>query len=75
VIEAEAGHGDPVGVNEIAGLTHAFKALVARAGGRIEISEAELLAAAKLRAHVLADPETMIVELVPGEPPDVPRFD
>jgi hypothetical protein len=67
--------GDPVGLNEVAGLTVAFKALVLRAGGRIEISEAELLRARDVLARVDADPERMVVEVVEGEPPDVPRFD
>jgi hypothetical protein len=68
-------YGDSVGLNEVAGLTVAFKALLIRAGGRIEISEAELLAARAVAAHVDADPERMVVELVEGAPPDVPRFD
>jgi len=65
---------EPVGGNEVAGLAVAFKALVARAGGRVEITEAELLAARELLARVEADPERMVVELVEGSPPDVPRF-
>jgi hypothetical protein len=65
---------EPVGLNEVAGLAVAFKALVLRAGGRVEITEAELLAARELLARVEADPERMVVELVEGAPPDVPRF-
>lgn len=68
-------HGDPVGLPQVAGLAVAFKALVHRAGGRVEITEAELLAARELHARVEADPEVMTVELVDGPPPDVPRFD
>lgn len=67
-------HGDPVGLNEVAALTVALKALVARAGGRIEITEAELEHARELHARVDATPEVMTVELVVGAPPDVPRF-
>lgn len=66
---------EPVGTNEVAGLAVAFKALVVRAGGRVEITEAELLHARTLLARVDADPEVMVVELVAGAPPDVPRFD
>jgi hypothetical protein len=65
---------EPVGTNEIAGLAVAFKALVVRAGGRVEITEAELLHARTLLARVEADPERMVVELVDGTPPDTPRF-
>lgn len=67
-------HADPVGINEIAGLAVAFKALVVRAGGRVEITEAELEHARELHARVDATPEVMTVELVDGPPPDVPRF-
>jgi hypothetical protein len=67
--------GEPVGDNEVAGLAVAFKALVVRAGGRVEITEAELLHARTLLARVEADPERMLVELVDGDPPDTPRFD
>jgi hypothetical protein len=68
--------GEPVGDNEVAGLAIAFKALVVRAGGRVEITEAELLHARTLLARVEADPERMVVEVIEGEnPPDVPRFD
>jgi hypothetical protein len=65
---------EPVGENEVAGLAVAFKALVRRAGGRVEITEAELLEARTLLAAVHATPEIMVVELVEGSPPDVPRF-
>ena len=67
-------YGEPVGENEVAGLAVAFKALVLRAGGKVEISEAELLAARKVTLRVDATPEVMTVERVEGEPPDVPRF-
>jgi hypothetical protein len=69
--------GGQVGMNEIAGLTVAFKALVLRAGGRVEISEAELLEAERTLCRVDADPQVMVVEVVPGghAPPEVPRFD
>jgi hypothetical protein len=67
--------GDPVTGNEVAGLAVAFKALVMRAGGRVEITEAELLAARETLCRVEADPQVMVVEVVEGEPPDVPRFD
>jgi hypothetical protein len=68
--------GAPVGGNEVAGLAVAFKALLVRAGGRVEITEAELLHAETLLARVEADPERMVVELVEGHaPPDRPRFD
>jgi hypothetical protein len=60
---------------EVAGLVVAFKALLVRAGGRVEITEAELEHARTLHARVDADPEVMVVELVDGAPPDVPRFD
>jgi len=65
---------EPVTGNEVAGLVVAFKALVVRAGGRVEISEAELLHASTLLARVDATPEVMTVEVVEGEPPEVPRF-
>jgi len=68
-------HGEPVGVNEVAGLTVAFKALVHRAGGFVRFANDELDAAAKLHAKVSADEQYMTVELVAGEPPDVPRFE
>jgi hypothetical protein len=67
-------HAEPVGIPQVAGLAVAFKALVARAGGRVEITEAELLAARELHARVDATPAVMTVELVDGPPPDVPRF-
>lgn len=67
--------GDEVGLPQIAGLTVAFKALVLRAGGKVEITEAELEHARTLLARVYADPKIMVVELVDGDPPDVPRFD
>jgi hypothetical protein len=67
-------YAEPVGLNEVAGLTVAFKALVLRAGGRVEVTEAELLRARGLAARVDADEERIVVELVGGEPPDVPRF-
>jgi hypothetical protein len=66
--------GEPVTDNEIAGLTVAFKALVLRAGGRVEITEAELLAAEKVLMRVNADPEVIVVEVAEGAPPDLPRF-
>ena len=65
---------DPVGMPEVAGLVVAFKALVARAGGRVEITEDELLAARTMLCRVDATPEVMIVETVEGSPPEVPRF-
>jgi hypothetical protein len=72
----EPHFGKPIGKNEIAGLATAFKALVVRAGGRVEIAEAELLHARTLLARVEADPERMVVELIDGHaPPDTPRFD
>ena len=37
-MSGEPQFGEPVGVNAIAGLAVAFKALVLRAGGRVEIS-------------------------------------
>lgn len=67
-------YAEPVGLAEVAGLVVAFKVLVVRAGGRVEISEAELLYARTLQAKVSADPQVMVVELVDGPPPDVPRF-
>jgi hypothetical protein len=66
---------EPITANEVVGLAVAFKALLVRAGGRVEITEAELLHAETLLAHVDANPERMVVELVDGDPPDVPRFD
>jgi hypothetical protein len=66
--------GEPVTDNEVAGLAVAFKALVVRAGGRVEITEVELLAARRLLARVDATPEVMVVEIVEGAPPEVPRF-
>lgn len=71
---AEQRFGEPVGLNEIAGLTVAFKALVIRAGGRLEITEAELLAAERTLCRVDATPEVMIIQVIEGEPPDTPRF-
>jgi hypothetical protein len=69
-------HGEPVGLNEVAGLVVAFKALLAREEtGTVEITEAELLRAQELHARVDATPERMRVQLVEGAPPDVPRFD
>jgi hypothetical protein len=65
---------EPVGLNEVAGLAVAFKALVVRAGGRVEITEAELLHARTVLTRVDADPKVMVVEVVDGDPPDVPRF-
>jgi hypothetical protein len=72
--ELDPRHAEPVGMNEVAGLTVAFKALVLRAGGRVEFTNPELEHAATLHARVDADPERMVVELVDGPPPDVPRF-
>jgi hypothetical protein len=76
-VSTRRGHsrfGDPLGENEIAGLAVAFKALVVRAEGRVEISEAELLHARTVLVRVDADPEYMRVEVVEGTPPDQPRF-
>jgi hypothetical protein len=73
-VSADPRFADPVGLNEVAGLAIAFKALVQRAGGRVEITEAELLHARGLLARVEADPQRMVVEIVEGAPPDVPRF-
>jgi hypothetical protein len=67
-------HGEPVGVPEVAGLVIAFKALVARTGGSVEFGNAELEQAKQLHARVEADERRMVVELVHGPPPDVPRF-
>jgi hypothetical protein len=75
VDEVDPRHGEPVGLNEVAGLTVALKALVLRAGGRLEFTNPELEHAATLHARVDADPEVMVVELVDGPPPDVPRFE
>jgi len=66
--------GEPVGLEQVAGLTVAFKALVLRAGGVVELTEAELEHGATLRAMVTATAAAMRVELVDGDPPDVPRF-
>jgi hypothetical protein len=66
--------GEPVGLNEVAGLAVAFKVLVLRAGGYVEITEDEFLRARDTCARVDATPELMIVEVVEGPPPDVPRF-
>lgn len=65
---------EPIGPRQVAGLAVAFKALLQRAGGRVEITEAELLEAEQLLARVDATPELFTVELVDGDPPDVPRF-
>ena len=65
---------EPIGEDQVAGLAVAFKALVVRAGGRVEITEAELLHARTLLARVDATPEIMAVELIDGTPPDTPRF-
>ena len=46
-----------------------------RAGGRVSIREAELLRARTTLARVDADPLVMVVEIIAGDPPDVPRFD
>jgi hypothetical protein len=73
-MSADPRHGDPVGLNEVAGLAVAFKALVLRAGGRLELTTAELEHATTLHVYVDADPDRMVVELVDGSPPDVPRF-
>jgi hypothetical protein len=73
-VSADPRFGKPVGLNEIAGLAVAFKALVLRAGGRVAISEDELLRARGVLVRVDADPEVMVVEVVDGDPPDVPRF-
>jgi hypothetical protein len=67
--------GEPVGENEVAGLAVAFKALVLRAGGRVEITEAELQEARARLARVDATPEIMTVEVIEGAPPDRPRFE
>jgi hypothetical protein len=69
--------GEPVPSDghEVAGLAVAFKALLVRAGGRVEITADELHRAQALLARVDADPERMIVELADGAPPDVPRFE
>lgn len=74
-MSADPRHGDPIKLEQVAGLVVTLKALVARAGGRVELTNPELEAAAKLHAHVDATPELMVVELVDGDPPDVPRFD
>lgn len=66
--------GEPVGTNEVAGLAVAFKALVLRAGGKVEISEEELLRAQRTLCRVDADPSMMRVEVVDGAPPETPRF-
>lgn len=71
---ADPRFGEPVTGNEVVGLAVAFKALVLRAGGRVAISEAELLQARAVLCRVDADPERMVVEVVEGVPPDVPRF-
>jgi hypothetical protein len=73
-MSADPRHAEPVGDNEVAGLAVAFKALVHRAGGRVEFTNGELEHAATLHARVGADAELMVVELVDGAPPDVPRF-
>ncbi len=65
---------EPIGENEVAGLAVAFKALVARAGGRVEFSNDELEHASRLLARVDANPQVMVVEVVAGDPPDTPRF-
>jgi hypothetical protein len=74
-MSADPRFGEPVTGNEVAGLAVAFKALVLRAGGRVEITEAELLAAQKVLMRVDADPEVMVVEVAEGAPPDLPRSD
>lgn len=66
---------EPLEPNEVAGMALTLKALVARAGGRIEVTADELEAARELCAHVDATPERMALELVDGPPPDVPRYD
>jgi hypothetical protein len=71
---ADPRFAEPVGENEVAGLAVAFKALLVRAGGRVEITEAELLHARTLLARVDADPQVMRVEVIEGAPPDTPRF-
>lgn len=63
-----------MGLAQVAGLAVAFKALVQRAGGRVEFSNPELEAAAKLHARIDVDEQRLAVELVDGAPPDVPRF-
>lgn len=67
--------GEAVGLHEISGLVVAFKALLVRAGGKVEISESELLHARTLLVHVAANPELLRVEVVEGEPPVVPVFE
>lgn len=67
-------HGEPVGLAQVAGLAVAFKALVKRNGGRIELTEADLLEARGLHVYVEADEQRMVATLVDGKPPDVPRF-
>jgi hypothetical protein len=72
---SEPRFGEPIDENAVVGLAVAFKALVLRAGGRVEISEAELLHAQTVLMRTEATPELMVVEVVEGEPPDRPRFD
>jgi hypothetical protein len=67
--------GEPVGMPEVAGLAVAFKALVVRAGGHVEITNDELEHAQTLLAHVDANEQVMVVQLLEGDPPDVPRFE
>lgn len=61
-------------MNQVAGLALAFKALVLRLGGGVAITQAELLAAGGVLVRVDATPEMMVVEIVDGDPPDVPCF-
>ena len=72
--DSDPRFGDPIGLNEVAGLTVAFKALLVRAGGRLEFTNPELEHAATVLARVEADEERMVVEVVDGTPPDIPRF-
>ena len=74
-MSADPRFGDPVGLNEVAGLTVAMKTLVHRLGGRVEFSNPELEHGATLLARVEANEEVMVIEVLPGSPPDLPRFD
>jgi hypothetical protein len=66
--------GEPISREHVASMAVVLKALVLRAGGRVELPNEELEAAQKLCVMTSADPELLVMELVDGPPPDTPRL-
>jgi hypothetical protein len=73
-VSTDPRYGERVDANAVATMGVVLKALVLRAGGRIELTNAELEAAARVTVQTDADPELLVMQLVDGAPPDTPRF-